>query len=373
MNLSFWEREYWYDTYDFLIVGAGIVGLTTALELSHRFPNAKIGVIERGAMPSGASTKNAGFACFGTVGEILDDLETCNETEVISTISSRWQGLQRLQSLTSDYDIQYTNDGGEEIFLTEVEYTLCSDRLSYVNRLIHAATGVPEVIKPRHSTIKNAYKYGLYNSLEAQLNPVLMVKSFISRLTHAGVDIIYNMHVNEYERIEDMYHVAVNDGMQIMAKHLIFCTNAFTRQLCDIDDIVPARNQVMVTKPISNLRLRGTYHYNKGYVYFRNIGDDRVLIGGARHIDAQGEQTSEFGSHAEILSYLKNFLSLHVVGENIVVDCEWSGIIATGISKKPIISKVADRLYVGARLGGMGVAIGSDVGYTLAQLIEETY
>jgi len=37
-------------------------------------PNAKIIVIEKGMLPQGASTKNARFACFGTVSEILEDI-----------------------------------------------------------------------------------------------------------------------------------------------------------------------------------------------------------------------------------------------------------------------------------------------------------
>jgi len=373
MNLSYWEKEYWYETYDFLIVGAGIVGLTTAMELSKTYPEAKIGIIERGVMPSGASTKNAGFACFGTVGEILDDLNGSTEDEVIANIKSRWQGLQRLQSLTSEYDIQYQNNGGEEVFLSEEAYRHCHEKLSYVNDLIHKAIGVSEVIVSKPSSLNNAYSHGLYNSLEAQLNPVLMIKSFIKRLTQVGVDIIYNMNVDDYERRQNIYHIRTNDNKVIRSVNLVFCTNAFTPSLCDVDDIVPARNQVLVTEPIKDLTLRGTYHYNKGYVYFRNVSDDRVLIGGARHMDAEAERTSDFGNHPKIRSYLKEFLSQYVLGTECAIDYEWSGIIATGQSKKPIISKLADGLYVGARLGGMGIAIGSQVGYELSQLIKRTY
>jgi L-2-hydroxyglutarate oxidase LhgO len=76
MQLSYWEIKNWFSNVDFTIVGSGIVGLHTAIRLRERFPKAKIILLEKGALPQGASTKNAGFACFGSVSEIIDDLKT---------------------------------------------------------------------------------------------------------------------------------------------------------------------------------------------------------------------------------------------------------------------------------------------------------
>jgi glycine/D-amino acid oxidase-like deaminating enzyme len=54
-----------------------------------------------------------------------------------------------------------------------------------------------------------------------------------------------------------------------------------------------------------------------------------------------------------------------------VIDMEWSGIMAFGEDKNPIIKKESDTIVVGAKLGGMGVAIGSQVGKQLAELLTE--
>ena len=74
MNLSYWEIKTWLTDIDFTIIGSGIVGLNTALELRNNYPKAKILILEKGRLPQGASTKNAGFACFGSLSEIIDDL-----------------------------------------------------------------------------------------------------------------------------------------------------------------------------------------------------------------------------------------------------------------------------------------------------------
>ena len=48
-------------------------------------------------LPQGASTKNAGFACFGSLSEIIDDLKSHSEEEVIQLVKKRVDGLQLLR------------------------------------------------------------------------------------------------------------------------------------------------------------------------------------------------------------------------------------------------------------------------------------
>ena len=98
MELSYWERDTWLGKVDYCIVGSGITGLTCALELRERHPGARIRVLEKGVFPQGASTKNAGFACFGSLTEILSDLQTHTGEEVVQLVADRWSGIRRLRT-----------------------------------------------------------------------------------------------------------------------------------------------------------------------------------------------------------------------------------------------------------------------------------
>jgi hypothetical protein len=51
-----------------------------------------------------------------------------------------------------------------------------------------------------------------------------------------------------------------------------------------------------------------------------------------------------------------------------VIEHRWSGIMGVGEEKKPIVEKIGKRIAVGVRMGGMGVAIGSQVGKQLSEL-----
>ena len=121
MNLSYWELKNWFTNVDYTVVGSGIVGLHAALRLRERFPNSKILVLEKGMLPHGASTKNAGFACFGSISEIVDDLKSHSEEEVIRLIKKRWEGLQLLRKRLGDTIIDFKPYGGFELFLKEDE------------------------------------------------------------------------------------------------------------------------------------------------------------------------------------------------------------------------------------------------------------
>ena len=55
--LSYWEHQSFFGPADVAIIGAGLVGLTAALYLKPLRPTWRVVVLERGALPSGASTK----------------------------------------------------------------------------------------------------------------------------------------------------------------------------------------------------------------------------------------------------------------------------------------------------------------------------
>ena len=138
MNLSFWEQKNWFSNVDYTIVGSGIVGLNCALQLRELFPEAKILILEKGMLPEGASTKNAGFACFGSISEIIDDLQTHTEQEVIDLVQKRKDGLQLLRKIVGDQNLDYKPFGGYELFLKKDvdSYNDCLQKMPFINEVL---------------------------------------------------------------------------------------------------------------------------------------------------------------------------------------------------------------------------------------------
>lgn len=371
MNLSYWELKNWFTQVDFTIVGSGIVGLHCALALREKYPNSKILVLEKGILPQGASTKNAGFACFGSVSEILDDLKSHSEEEVIQLIRKRWNGLQLLRKNLGDSAIDFKPFGGYELFLKEDEssYSECLQKLSFIN----------EILKPIFKNdvfnkevdrfdFKEIQEYLIFNPFEAQIDTGKMMHSLLQKAIANNIMILNQIEVTAFHENNTGVLISLDD-FSFISKKLLFATNGFAQKLTN-NQVKPARAQVLITEPIPNLDIKGTFHLDKGYYYFRNI-DDRILFGGGRNLDFSGETTTEFGQTELIQNHLEKLLKEVILpNTDFKIAHRWSGIMGMGSSKNPIVEQISDNVFCGVRLGGMGVAIGSLIGKELADLVQ---
>lgn len=75
---SFWDKNSLLST-DLIVIGGGIVGLSVACSVKERYPNKNIMIFERGLLPTGASTKNAGFAITDLFEEFLENVKIFGE------------------------------------------------------------------------------------------------------------------------------------------------------------------------------------------------------------------------------------------------------------------------------------------------------
>ena len=364
-NISYWEQSSFLQAVDFAVIGSGIVGINAALKWREDNSNSKVVVLERGILPAGASTKNAGFACFGSISELVEDMEENGEQMMLDLVRKRWEGLKRLRSKLGDQTINYHEYGGFELFLeAQKEYAKYEPYLSFLNDRLATIIGVKEVF----SEVANPNQFGfgkkvriIQNRVEGQLHPGKMMQALVLKAQEAGITILSGINITGIEEQENQVQLLAATAT-ITAKQVLIATNGFTPRLFPKLAIKPARNQVILTKPIPNLALKGCFHYEQGYYYFRNVGN-RILLGGARNKAVQEETTDVFGETPLIQNTLLTFLK-EVVAPNYTIEIEhkWSGILGVGTTKKPIVQKLSDRLGVAVRLGGMGVAIGTLVG-----------
>lgn len=370
MSFSYWEHDTWFSEVDFTIVGSGIVGLNCALNLKARFPKAKILVLERGLLPNGASTKNAGFACFGSLSEILDDLKTHSEEEVLELVKKRVSGLQLLRKNLGDEVLDYQTLGGYELFAKEDEalFQKCLSEKDRINTLLFPIFK-KEVfsLKKNDFGFKNVQDQFIFNQFEGQLNTGKMMAALLQKTQKAGIKILNRVKVEGFSENNTSVEI-ITDQFQFSTKKIFIATNGFASQL-GISAVKPARAQVLITKPIENLHINGTFHLEEGYYYFRNI-DNRILLGGGRNLDLKGEETTEIGETELIQHKLEELLNSTILpNTKFEIEHRWSGIMGVGNQKKSIVKQLLENVFCGVRLGGMGVAIGSLVGKELADLI----
>lgn len=371
-QLSYWEIKTWLSDVDFTIVGSGIVGLNCALGLRRKFPNSKILILEKGMLPQGASTKNAGFACFGSLSEILNDLESHSEEEIFELIKKRWEGLKLLRKNIGDNIIDYKPYGGYELFQdSNIKlYEACLDRLHDVNKMLKPIFGAHVF-----SVQENDFNFGninqklIFNRFEGQIDPGKMMEALLKKAAETNIKILNNVAVQEFSNKSTRVEVKT-DQFEFKTSKLLVATNGFASKF-NIENTKPARAQVLITRPINNLKVKGTFHLEQGYYYFRNI-HGRILLGGGRNLDKVTEETTQFGQTEIVQKKLEYLLKKIILPyQKFEIEYSWSGIMGVGHQKNPILKQLTDNVFCGVRLGGMGVAIGSLVGQGLADLATE--
>ncbi|MDB5132790.1 MAG: FAD-dependent oxidoreductase [Mucilaginibacter sp.] len=372
-TFSYWEQTAFIDHADIIIIGSGLVGLSVALHLKRKQPVLKVLVLERGFLPTGASTKNAGFACFGTVSEQLAAIKRSSEEEVLRMVDYKWRGLQRLRENLGDANIDYQQRGGYELFMDdEIEKAEnCIAQIDSLNKLLTPAIGEPVIYSVADDKIPNfgfkKISRMIYNPFEGQIDTGKMMRTLLNKVYNAGVLVLNNCEIQRIEHTSDHIRLTTSQGNFKTGK-VILATNAFASQLFPDLKVIPGRGQVLVTKPIPNLKLKGTYHFDEGYYYFRNI-NNRVLFGGGRNLDLKAEETWDFGQTDLVKNKLIAYLNEVILpGQNAEIDYWWSGIMGFGEDISPIVKQVEPHIFCAVRCNGMGVAMGSLVGEEVAEL-----
>ncbi|MFN8278490.1 MAG: FAD-dependent oxidoreductase [Chitinophagales bacterium] len=369
--ISYWEQTALLHT-DIAVIGGGITGLSTALSLRARFPNHSIIVFERGLLPSGASTRNAGFACFGSLTELIDDSRTLTRQQALELAAMRFNGLQRLRQRCSDAAIDYTQRGSFELLQQGDEGALnaLEDWNSTLQPLLGGRAFSVSKQKPAEKGFSNQITVLIENHYEGELHSGKLMRRLTELCRLNNIDIRTGTEIIQIEEEANEMILLLN-GYRFKAGQVVHCTNAFAGALLPQLAVTPGRGQVLITHPVPGLRFKGIYHFEAGYFYFREI-DGRVLFGGGRNLDFAGETTTLMGPNATIISALKDHLNHTILpGINYTIDRQWSGIMAFGEHKIPLIQQVSPRQFICLRMGGMGVALASEAGEQVAALFPE--
>ena len=374
--ISIWEKETFFAPQDVIIIGSGFVGLWSAFYLKKKNPGLKITIIESGLVPTGASTRNAGFACFGSLSEIIYDAKTMGTEKMLHLVEMRFKGLERITKYFAENDIDFSLCGGYELYDASDAVTgeQLIHNIEYVNSILKPITKSKKTYKLADNKIApfgfGSTSHLVKNNLEGYLHSGKLLQCLLTKIQGMGVIVLNNLKTCSFESDGDLMNVTTNQQVKLQAKKILLCTNAFTKQLVQDIDITPARGQVLLTSPIDNLPFKGTFHSDEGFYYFRNLGD-KVLLGGARNKAFEEETSTDLSLTPAIQSELERYLKEVILPwtNDYTIEYRWSGIMAMGSEKMPIVKELQPDVYCAVRMSGMGVALAPVVSQQVAEMM----
>lgn len=354
---SYWDKT---SPADVVIVGAGALGLWSAIEIKRRKPDWRVVVLERFPIPRGASTRNAGFACFGSPTELWGDIEIMGEEKMLSNVEMRYCGIQKIKNQFQNSDIEMHWDGGYEC-IDGLDSQELEQRIRILNQLLQRELGLSNVYKlatdSKASMNLDAFEQLVTILGEGSLHSGKYLNSLAQFAKELGVNIFYGAQVRNWMCVRGEWKLEVENGFEWTANQVLFATNGWIQEQLPNTGITPARGQILLTAPIEHLTWKGTFHAEAGYYYWRNIGN-RILLGGARHLYRNEEETNDLSISNQLQKTLEQFLKTKIIcNREVAIEQRWSGIMAFSSDKNPVIHEQASGLWYAMACNGMGVAL----------------
>lgn len=367
--LSVWEQQAFPKHSDLLVIGAGLTGLLTAIFVKTQRPTWRVRILERGIHPSGASVKNAGFGCFGSASELLDDIRNEGDTLAIDRVARRYEGLQRLLSIARLSSDHLQQQGGHEVFTLDdaALFDECHQALDYLNDLLEPLLSFRPFSEENNTWNFHALEKAIFIKNEISLHSGQLLQNLVSEAQRLGVLIHTGIEVQGLENQGDLWEAFTGSGVFSAAKVAV-AINGYTRQLLPDLPVEPARGQILLTSQVSSLKLEGNFHLYRGYYYFRQF-NGRILLGGGRHLFRANENSFSTETTEEVQEELERvLLEIILPDKSCSIEQRWAGTMAFGPDneKEAIVEELRPGLFAGVRLGGMGVALASAVAEDLA-------
>ena len=334
-------------TVDVAIVGAGIAGIASAYFLARA--GATVAVLEARGVAEAASGRNAGFLLAGVAENFVAASRRYGERNALRIwrLTKRTQALVR--QLVAEHDIacELRWNGSDQIAGDDDEWAEITES---ARRL--AAEGVSARVD---ATRRSATYDG-----DGDLHPVKWVRGLARAAADAGARIHENTRVD-----------AVREGRALTARGsvsagaVVLCTNAYTAHLTR-SRVRPVRGQMLATAPARPTFARPAYA-NRGYQYWRQTADGRIVVGGWRDTAVLREVGEDEGPTDEIQAHLDAFLREH--GVDALVTHRWAGTMGFSHDALPYVGQTDARLFVCGGFTGHGMAFGPASAEMVATLV----
>jgi glycine/D-amino acid oxidase-like deaminating enzyme len=378
-------RSYWLDTVDerslppasalassahVVIVGAGYTGLAAARHLARA--GASVVVLDRGAIGSGASSRNGG--------QVLTGLKVDPETLIARYGGDRARALfaialesiAMLEAIVSGESIacEYARSGHIQAAAKPSHF----DAFRREQELLAREFGHDVRVVPRdaqHSELGSDRYFGLsIDERSGAINPAKYVGGLASAACRAGASIVPETTVRRLSRRGSQWTVVTDRG-DIAATDVLFATNGYTDGAAPFLQrrLVPIGSYIIATEPLgaelaARLLPRGRMAFDSNHFlyYFRTTTDGRLLFGGRAEFSRPSPGSERRAARVLTAAMARVFPVLR----DRAIDYAWSGRVAFTRDQMPHAGRI-DGVYFAAGYCGHGVAMATYLGTLIAR------
>jgi gamma-glutamylputrescine oxidase len=333
---------------DVAIIGAGVTGCSCALALAEA--GLRVRVYEARRVASGASGRNGGFTLRGGAMSYAKARERfgAEAAEAFWRFTERY--VDRMEELAGDAlrrvgSLRLADDDELDDLRAEYE-ALRDDGLD--------ADWLEQLAPP----LDRLYRGAIRHPRDGSLQPARWVRRLAARAVVAGAEIVEESRVGSLAELD--------------AEHIVIATDGYTSGLVpELDEAIrPVRGQVIATEPIGRTLFDCPHYARRGFDYWQQTPDTRLVLGGRRDTNLELENTNEETVTEAIQGELTAF-ARELLGEPPLVTHRWAGIFGVTEDDLPLAGRVPghDGLWVAAGYSGHGNVLGFACGELVAEAV----
>lgn len=366
MTVSIWRRTMALGTIecDVAIVGAGICGLSAAMALERR--GLRVVVLERHAVGSGASSRNAGYLMRGAADNYAAAIEQYGHETARELWRISEQNLEMLLEIGLANLPSFRRVPSCLLGLTEKEQGELARSLELMREDGFAVEWIgqggrtpPEDAVWRAGGMCGPGTVGLLNPGDACCNPWELLGLLRSRVQGR---LLEGQEVVALESRGSKVEARVTDGV-VMAERVLLATNAYAGLLVpELAKVVTPRRGQMLACRVDGARLAFNYYANHGSEYFREGPDGTLIFGGCRTYHAEREVGYEDRPTPWVQDSIEAFARKVLgIAENgaLNVTARWTGTMGFSPDGLPLVSAVGSdrRVWFCGGFTGHGMSL----------------
>ncbi len=356
---------------NFLIVGAGITGLSAARKLANLFPKERIIIVDSQRAGEGASSRNSGYLVDTTLN---DGFTTNKELSRYKTKTDIYElGIKSVKRFIKNYQVDCDwNECGKFFASSNVidfkilkKFSNTLNKLGFNNKLLFKSD-----LKRLLGT--EFYKVALHTTGGILLHPGKLVRSMIDVLPE-NVELYEHSTLINWEKNKD--HILCNfANSNVKTKKIIFCTNGFLKSLGIKKSYnFPLTLTASMTRSLTDEEYKSIGEPKEwGVLPVRPMGatvrmtkDRRILIRNTADLLSPFKMNkSELRKRSFIqkMGIKKRFPDL----PNDIIKSTWSGIVSRSGNSSQIFEMIDKNIYAAGCYNGSGIGVGTLFGEQIA-------
>ncbi len=355
---------------DVCVVGAGLAGLTTALELLRN--GKSVCVLEAKRVAWGASGRNGGFVNIGFAGNEADMLARLGQADAREAYQLSIDGVDYVRNQIHDLKMRDVFDGEGEfrVYRTDNAQAALQDCNHAQNAFGHKLTYY-NTDQTRALMNSTRYHHALYDQRGFHMDPLKYCHGLTAEIERLGGQIFEATKAQNLTRSDTGWNISTDAG-NVAAPHIVLCTSAYDFKLYPRVSraMQPVATYVMVTSPMKDLldKVIATpaciADTRRAGNYYRRLPGDRLLWGG--RITTRQDEPFQL---AHIMH--RDMLSVYPQLQAAKTSHAWAGLMGYALHSMPLIGQVEKGIWMATAFGGHGLNTTAMAGCLIAGAISD--